>query len=40
MNFKNRPMLNDTIKVDLATNAKNKLTANENHLKDSDIKHV
>lgn len=28
------------IKVDLATNAKNKLTANENHLKDSDIKHV
>lgn len=40
MNFKNRRMLNDTIKVDLATNAENKLTANENHLQDSDIKHV
>lgn len=25
-------MLNDTIRVDLATNAENKLTANENYL--------
>lgn len=33
-------MLNDTVRVDLATNAENKLTANENHLQDSDIKHV
>lgn len=33
-------MLNHTIRVDLATNAENKLTANENHLQDSDIKHV
>lgn len=40
MNFKNRRMLNDTVRVDLATNAENKLTANENHLQDSDIKHV
>lgn len=32
MNFKNRRMLNDTVRVDLATNAENKLTANENHL--------
>lgn len=40
MNFKNRRMLNDTVRVDLATNAENKLTANENHLQYSDIKHV
>lgn len=40
MNFKNRRMLNDTVRVDLATNAENKLTANENHLQGSDIKHV
>lgn len=40
MNFKNRRMLNDTIRVDLATNAENKLTANENYLQNSDIKHV
>lgn len=40
MNFKNRRMLNDTVRVDLATNAENKLTANENHLQNSDVKHV
>lgn len=40
MNSKDRGMLNDTIIVDLVTNADIKLTANENHLQDSDIKHV
>lgn len=40
MNSKDRRMLNDTITVDLVTNADIKLTANENHLQDSDIKHV
>lgn len=40
MNSKDRRMLNDTIIVDLVTNVDIKLTANENHLQNSDVKHV
>lgn len=40
MNFKNRCMLNDIIKVDFVINVENKFIVNENYFKDSDIKYV